>query len=557
MKNFTYYLAFAVAFMLQVELAADVFAAPKDNGTSQTPMQVAVNYFNKKANLKAIKPTDKYYTEPIMPKINDKDLQMGFVNEKDKWVIKPEFGDAEKFGDDGCAFVSYQGFWGVIDRSGTFCCAPIFSSHLRTSVPGLFAFKCSRVLWEELLDKDYKSNREGVLSKVSTRDVVRVYAFADGRLLTQTELEEGYDFDTLGVAIVKTKAGFGLLKLDGTFACEPQFEQISVFSRNGLYRFRQGDRFGLVSVNGNIVLPAKYDSIGFWHRENLTWIRDAETGKWGAIAPDAKMVLEPMLDKDPQSLATYNTAVVSKDGKYGVLKGDGSFVIDCQADYILAGKDCYWMARNGHASIFYRDKSRPRLLQLPDPTEEPTSFASLIVSCRTAFFSTYNTLNWVEGFSDFTVFQPSRDKRGSYLTFDCKGGQYQLKLEYQEANDTLEIPQPAGTILSMRSLDSGDWYQLPVTKKVGVIGDESNPVELLNNEYEAGVYDFNHDGTPEIILMMRNVAADCPAQAAGVCYNMYEFNPKTGLWKQYRASRLTQDRVKGVQINGNSFKPIQ
>lgn len=488
-------------------------SAPKEELTSQ---QVAVKFFDKQAKLKAVKPTEDDYYESLHLKKDVKKGLWGYVDDKDKWAIRPVFAEAEEFGEDHCAMVKLEGYWGMIDRSRSFVIVPINRSIQRTSVAGVYVATCPMPLWEEYRTQAYNKKREDWLKLIDTgsRDVNIAWR-KDGSLFHEDVFESVQDFDANNIAIVSTEAGYGMLSSEGSYVITPRYQALCHYG-NDLYRVTEGGRYGLVNSKGIKVLATDYDIIEPWDAEALAWIRFALSQKWNAIDTRGSICLLTNLDAKPV-WNEWGRAVVTADGKYGIIDKLGNFEIACTDEYIEAETSLdYWTVRaNGHIGKYRLKGARTEFVGMPAFDCAITDKRQLLNAYRQRYADSMDDRLWMKNLHESAFYSPYYQDETGQLRFRVHGHDYELQTVWE---DTVRFV--------LRALDFGLTYRLPVDRRVGCldVDQHGRRAELYTNEYVMGTYDIDDDGTDELIIALRDNSTPGWLKPSGGCYTVFRIS---------------------------------
>lgn len=168
-----------------------------------------------------------------------------------------------------------------------------------------------------------------------------------------------------GLALVKTKTGWGYIDEKGTFVIEPKYSNAEPI-RDGLGKVYLDKKCGIVSNTGAVLLEAIYDSIVFGYYDNYVYLNklmgqanedftrmtpiiykkfeanrsfvsaEKSNGLWDIYHKDT-LVLEDLqtpVDYD-HYLFNSNTGLLKKNDKYGVYRADLGWIFEPQFDTII------------------------------------------------------------------------------------------------------------------------------------------------------------------------------------------------------------------------------
>ena len=168
-----------------------------------------------------------------------------------------------------------------------------------------------------------------------------------------------------GLALVKSKTGWGYIDEKGAFVVEPKFTNAEPI-RDGIGKVYLDKKCGIVSNKGAVLLEPIYDSIVFGYYDNYVYLNklvgqanddfsqmtpiiykrfeanrsfvsaEKSNGLWDIYHKDT-LVLEDLqtpVDYD-HYLFNSNTGLLKKNGKYGVYRADLGWIFEPQFDTII------------------------------------------------------------------------------------------------------------------------------------------------------------------------------------------------------------------------------
>lgn len=146
----------------------------------------------------------------------------GFINDKGKKVIKPQYAEAHDFSE-GLAAIKSVNKWGFINGKGDVVIEPQYS--------------------------DVGDFKEGL----AFVQVDGQYGYIDkkGKMVINPQFDGAANFSE-GLACVKTGGSYGFINDKGSYAINPQFEEAESF-RGGLALIKQGS-CGYINTKGKIVI---------------------------------------------------------------------------------------------------------------------------------------------------------------------------------------------------------------------------------------------------------------------------------------------------------------
>jgi len=520
---------------------AQLSAAPKEE---QTMQQIAVNYFNKQAKLKPISTSDKEFSYDLKAKQDEKKGLWGFVDSRDKWIMKPVFDDVYDFGEDNCAIVKFDGYWGVIDRSQTFCIVPFCTEIQRSSVEGLFIASCPDQLIDEYKTQSYSKKRESDFLPLIDNTKAHYYIVRrDGTFLIDERFESISEFDADCLSIVSTSSGFGLLQSDGLYVLDPRFDKIDQYAL-GMYKVKEGINYGIVSKDGSALLSASFDIIEPWISSGLIWIRNASNRRWGAIDAKGKTVVQTQLDEKP-SFTKNSIIAVSSNGKYGLMNADGKFISKCKDELIEQVDDRFWvMRKTGHYGYYTVKDDEVCYVELPHLSEVKDGKDALGKYRSRYSPDVESSRVWLRGLKQASFYSIMLDDKESSFLFDAQGYEFELIVQWKDT-----------VCLHMKNLQTKKSWHLDFKRPVGLflLDNEGNRREMFTNEYVFGTYDYDRDGADELVIAMRDNSTPMFEKPSGGCYGVLRIKADGDLsW--IRSGRFSDQPVDIASFSNGSIK---
>lgn len=158
-----------------------------------------------------------------------------------------------------------------------------------------------------------------------------------GFINTQGELVIPLNYDEVGqfaygVAAVKSQDKWGVIDQSGAALTAFEFDEIKQFEGKipNVLGVKKNEKWALFSTSGQQLTPYAYDGLedGFkasFHRQYDVYVEVLKDGKWGLLDGDGREVIAPQYD----SIDTYAQGLipVSKDGKLGYVDLNNQVVI--------------------------------------------------------------------------------------------------------------------------------------------------------------------------------------------------------------------------------------
>lgn len=208
----------------------------------------------------------------------------GYVNNKGKLVINPQFDYASPFTVFGQAAVRVASGWGVIDQKGKFVVDPRFDEIGFGDVMGQTSG--GQRHWPVRLGSKW-----GLLN-------------SRGEIIVDPQYDGIYsDHSSPGLWRVEQDSQMGLIDSRGKFVIEPQFQTISVFDRRDISWVTSGGKTGFIDRKGSYVIPPQFDETALVMKPDgdfvffVKGLMPARTGdKWGLIDEQGAWRINPRFD---------------------------------------------------------------------------------------------------------------------------------------------------------------------------------------------------------------------------------------------------------------------
>jgi TIR domain-containing protein/WG repeat protein len=260
----------------------------------------------------------------------------GYIDERGRTVIEPQWEDTNGFRWDGVARVRKSGKWGYIDTTG-------------------------KVVTKLQWDEEYWFSEE--LAGVREADK---WGFIDksGKVLIEPQWDEVHDFNE-GFAGVKRGEKWGVIDKSGRVTVEPKWERVESFHHGlalvqganlefgyidptgriaielqkdlGDYFFedlasaRQGDKYGFIDRTGRFVIPARWHSVRHFS-EGLAAVQEANPqGKWGFVNKSGTVTIKPEWS-DVDTFYDGVARVRAVDEKFGYIDQTGHIISEPKWD---------------------------------------------------------------------------------------------------------------------------------------------------------------------------------------------------------------------------------
>ena len=264
----------------------------------------------------------------------------GFVDQKGKYVINPQFKDAYYFQNDIARVISSDGLTGYISKNGKFIVTPKFidgtdfNDGLAIVVSvgghptcidkeGKEVFKLSTAKW-------VSSFSEG-LSAFSTKEDKIGFVNKQGEIVINPQFEDFEPFSEGLAAVCDKNNKWGFVDTKGNLTINYQFEEVASF-HEGFAVFQQGDKYGYIDKNGQYIINPQFELAGDFHN-GMAIV--AQGNNWGYIDTKGTFVINPQFT----FTAHFNQkkAFVYSNDKWGVIDTKGKYIINPQYENYICG----------------------------------------------------------------------------------------------------------------------------------------------------------------------------------------------------------------------------
>lgn len=239
----------------------------------------------------------------------------GWVDNKGKWNIIPKFEYAADFNDLGMAMVVVDNqSKGYINRQGNFVINPVYYE-LGDFIDGIAIAKN----WGQ---KEKYNGKYGYINSKGETIVPFIYDKVEGF---------SENLALVGKRNIKGELKFGFIDKKGVEQITLKYEYAHSFS-NGMAFVKQNSKYGWINKIGKYVISNVYDIAEDFR------IPEDERGFW-IISREA-------------SQQKYNSAIVSKDGFWGVIDISGKEILQLVYDSIAKSINGYIAIKNGSKMFF-------------------------------------------------------------------------------------------------------------------------------------------------------------------------------------------------------------
>ncbi len=194
--------------------------------------------------------------------------QYGFINEKGKWIITPQFNAADQF-TEGKARVQKNGKWGYINKKAVFIIQPQFSQCHNFS-EGLAPASLKNNLWG-LIDSSGKFVLQPIYYNIS-------FVFA-GVVCAQQNMTDKWEIIT-----IKNKTNI-----------KTSFTTMNGFADSVSAARDTSNKWGFVDLSGQWIIPPTYTNAGNFSEGLVAVQKDYKS--WGFINKKGEWVIAPQFDR--------------------------------------------------------------------------------------------------------------------------------------------------------------------------------------------------------------------------------------------------------------------
>lgn len=277
----------------------------------------------------------------------------GFMDHEGNVVLRPDCDSVSSF-QEGRAYFSIDGLYGYLDKTGRIIVEPIYedAGYFRDGLAMVMRNGCYGVMGiegEEVLSPEYDDIdiEDGFI--IAEKDGLKYCFDREGRQC----LKEGWDSIGVceGVFRVWRNEKIGLIDSDGKVLLEPNYDSLVPIPEKELVIAENDGLYGVIDYAGKEKVPCVYSSISYdasgtgglhvmceetYKEEKVTYcsrsygfLSFTEEGSFEEIAPVY----------DYMSSFVGDRAVVETQGKYGIIRRDGSLEYPIEYDSIKLYKN--------------------------------------------------------------------------------------------------------------------------------------------------------------------------------------------------------------------------
>ncbi len=264
----------------------------------------------------------------------------GYINEKGKLVIEPQFNKAYWFFGDGVCYAEAGDRKGLINTAGEFV------SELDTSVSWVYQFLYGtapfpatngnngivNIAGEIILPADYKEVKgDGPLGYI-VEDVHGNQGYVNhrGEFIVPCQYDAVNGF-TEGLMVVATSNKCGYVDTLGNWAIDTLYDDARAFG-DGLARVKKGGKWMFIDRNGDVVGALQYDEILTGFSCNRAFVRNGGT----TLLIDKRGTTITEIDADSVFGYSDGYATFKKRGKFGKLDTSGAISVPATFERLYA-----------------------------------------------------------------------------------------------------------------------------------------------------------------------------------------------------------------------------
>jgi len=264
------------------------------------------------------------FAQNLRPVRDAQSKKYGYQNERRRWVVNPQFDDAERFRD-GFAKVRTEGLVGLVDEKGKIVFAPQFDRIDK---------------WDGDMAMVSYNGRLGLISR-------------KGKIVVKPAYDAIGKFEK-NVAVVGVDGKSGLIDITGKVLLEPVYDEIGPFvngTAQNMSIVRKDGKCGLVNIEGKVVVEPKYSDIEPFAVRGRTYVKDGRF--YGIISEDGTVLCQPVyinkFDFNGVGVAC-NGRLVGDDEKYGFVDNKFNEISAFDKSFLVRDDDRFFGAGSeGHA----------------------------------------------------------------------------------------------------------------------------------------------------------------------------------------------------------------
>lgn len=267
----------------------------------------------------------------------------GYINHDGKFIINPQFANANPFYEGVALIKSSDGKYGYINEEGKYIINPVykdatdFGNGLALVVKENSKLEFINVKGETKISLDQSVESAHKFSEgLALINVNNKFGYinTDGKIVIPAIFDDADDFSE-GLARVgqydsaKNETQFGFINKKGDLVINYQFKFVSNF-KEGLALVNNGTQSGYIGKDGKFVINPQFDNVSLFEGDYAA-LKQGEL--WGFIDKKGKIIINPQYKAAGLFYDNDIAAVVSTDGKTGFIDKEGKYTINPQFDY--------------------------------------------------------------------------------------------------------------------------------------------------------------------------------------------------------------------------------
>lgn len=253
----------------------------------------------------------------------------GYINEKGTVVVTAKYEDAKPFRENGMAAVKQNGKWGYVNSLGVqvieciYEDAEAFSQGLApVQLNGRWGYINEGGM--NVIPASYQYAgvfQENGLALVRSEGFYG-YINSSGEMVIPAAYDSASAFSSAGMALVSKNGLYGYIDATGNAVIALNYTYLGPFY-SGLAPAKTQEQFGYIDTTGAFVIQPKYEYAEAFSQDGVAKV--TVTGKYMFINTKGEPITETAFSKAGTFQNGY--AVVTVDGKQGLLKPDGTYAI--------------------------------------------------------------------------------------------------------------------------------------------------------------------------------------------------------------------------------------
>lgn len=241
----------------------------------------------------------------------------------------PAAAEVSTFIDGYSYFKGEDGLYGIVDTKGQVVSMPVDCEDI---IP------CGGSLLVLVEKKDY------------TRRLARLKGLEVEMLLSELKMGIHSADSRFDVIIVKDNGKYGLVDFDGKVVVNPRYDLIA-YDSDGMLIFRNDkEKYGWLNSKGEEVIKAKYSDVSDLFSTNGYATVSTSGSKYQIIDRKGEQVYGAKYEKVFPTWTAGVFRMRDKEGKWGLMKADGTVICDPQFEQVVCVREGLFMASSDDRS---------------------------------------------------------------------------------------------------------------------------------------------------------------------------------------------------------------